>query len=202
LGEDTREGRPEDEGSHHAEEENDVDCRSQKNCSGATSAMGEGKGCPEKVGVTRHLGSQCGNSPATRKGECGEIAIYGQGYAPRDVADLRNRRIRKTQRQVPRGLLIAILVSLIGPPVSAQVTDVFLSVEANLDRPVMKVSNAHPNAIEAFLITVDTAHNGRLLNRVYYDSHVTYRHDVPIAPGQSHELHFRMSSAARRRRLF
>jgi hypothetical protein len=52
LGKGAQERRSEAEGSHYAEEENDVRCRPQEDCSGATSAMGEGKGCPEKVSVT------------------------------------------------------------------------------------------------------------------------------------------------------
>jgi hypothetical protein len=53
MGKGARECRTETERSRHAEKEDDVSRRSQKDCRSPTSEMGEGEGCGKEVGLKR-----------------------------------------------------------------------------------------------------------------------------------------------------
>jgi len=68
----------------HAQKEDDVGYGPQENCSGATGAVGEGKGCPEKVSVGCTPRFAMGKfSPITRKGDCEEIAHPSTAFGRR-----------------------------------------------------------------------------------------------------------------------
>jgi hypothetical protein len=85
-------------------------------------------------------------------------------------------------------LLCAVLISLLGTYAYAQSPDVSLNIKTSHEPPVIAITNAHIFPIEALLVTVDVSHNAARPWRIYYDSHINYKHDLPIAVGGSQEL--------------
>jgi|GEM_PF-5753250 len=70
----------------------------------------------------------------------------------------------------------------------AQDERVSLSATIVNDRPTIDISNRNNLPIEAFLVTVDVNGGATRLTRIYYDVHTYYRHDHPIAPGDSKQV--------------
>jgi len=87
-----------------------------------------------------------------------------------------------------RRILVLIVLLSWSATLRAQTEGVPVSVKGSNDRPMVSLVNTRGAQIEAFLVTVDVAKAGKRLTRLYFDTHTYYRHDRPIATGNSKDF--------------
>lgn len=89
-----------------------------------------------------------------------------------------------------------VFVALVLSCTAATAQDVTLSLAMHENRSIMIVTNRSKLPVTAFVIGVDIPGPRRAWTRIYYDSYVNWRRDIPIPPGASAELPWPHASGA------